>query len=433
MFDALMDQIAPRFARVEPRRRARGFVLGLLSGLPSKNCWTISEQAGDDNPDGMQHLLRKAVWDDAAVRDDLRGFVVEHLGDAGAVLVVDETGDVKKGVHTVGVQRQYTGTAGRIENAQVAVYLTYATDAGHAFIDRALYLPKSWTGDTERRAAAGIPTDTEFATKPALATTLVTRALDAGVKACWVAGDEVYGADPGLRAELEARGVGYVLAIGCNRDVVTAAGKFRADQAAKLIPRRAWQRYSCGDGAKGPRYYDWAHLAVDPDRPGHRSLLVRRNNHTGELAYYRCYTPRPVPLQTLVTVAGRRWTVEENFQAGKGLTGLDQHQVRLWTSWHRATILSMLAHAFLAAVTATEHTQRPGPTGWIPLTCNEIRHLFTTTLTAPIHHTTHRLRRSAWRRQHQHRAQRCHYQRRLNRDSPNCETLGSTEHHELRL
>jgi hypothetical protein len=215
MFDALMDQIAPRFARVEPRRRARGFVLGLLSGLPSKNCWTISEQAGDDNPDGMQHLLRKAVWDDAAVRDDLRGYVVEHLGDAGAVLVVDETGDVKKGVHTVGMQRQYTGTAGRIENAQVAVYLTYATDAGHAFIDRALYLPKSWTGDTERRAAAGIPTDTEFATKPALATTLVTRALDAGVKACWVAGDEVYGADPGLRAELETRGVGYVLAIGC--------------------------------------------------------------------------------------------------------------------------------------------------------------------------------------------------------------------------
>jgi SRSO17 transposase len=433
MFDALMDKIAPRFARVEPRRRVRGFVLGLLSDLPGKNCWTISEHAGDDSPDGMQHLLRKAVWDDAAVRDDLRGFVTEGLGDAGAVLVVDETGDVKKGIHTVGVQRQYTGTAGRIENAQVAVYLTYATDTGHAFIDRALYLPKTWTDDTERRAAAGIPTDTKFATKPALATTMVTRALDAGVSAGWVAGDEVYGADPGLRTELESRGVGYVLAIGCNRDVVTAAGKFRADEAVKMFPPRSWQRYSCGDGAKGPRYYDWANLSIDPDLSGHRSLLVRRNNHTGELAYYRCYTPRPVPLQTLVTVAGRRWTVEENFQAGKGLTGLDQHQVRRWTSWHRATILSMLAHAFLAVAAATERTKRPAPTGWIPLTCNEIRHLFTTLIIAPIRDITHRLHRSAWRRQHQHRAKRCHYQRRLKRDDPDSETTDSTEDHELRL
>lgn len=433
MFDALMQRIAPRFARVEPRRRARGFVLGLLSGLPSKNCWTISEHAGDDSPDGMQYLLRKAVWDDEEVRDDLRGYVVEQLGEAGAVLVVDETGDVKKGVHTVGVQRQYTGTAGRIENAQVAVYLTYASDAGHAFIDRALYLPKSWIDDTERRASAGIPTDVEFATKPALATTMVTRALDAGVKACWVAGDEVYGADPGLRTELESRGVGYVLAIGCNRVVVTAAGKFRADQAATLIPRHAWRRYSCGDGAKGPRYYDWAQLAVDPGLPGHRSLLVRRNNHTGELAYYRCYTPHPVPLQTQVTVAGRRWTVEENFQAGKGLTGLDQHQVRRWTSWHRATILSMLAHAFLAVLAAIEQNQRPAPAGWIRLTCNEIRHLFSTILIAPIHQLTHRLQRSAWRRQHQHRAKQYHYQRRLNRDDPDPEITDSTEHHELRL
>jgi SRSO17 transposase len=433
MFDALMDKIALRFARVEPRRRVRGFVLGLLSGLPGKNCWTISEHAGDDSPDGMQHLLRKAVWDEALVRDDLRGYVTEGLGDAGAVLVVDETGDVKKGVHTVGVQRQYTGTAGRVENAQVAVYLTYATDTGHAFIDRALYLPVCWADDAERRAAAGIPTSVKFATKPALAKTMVVRALDAGVKACWVAGDEVYGADPGLRTELESRGVGYVLAIGCNREVTTAAGRFRADQAAELVPRRAWQRYSCGDGAKGPRYYDWAHLDIDPDLPGHRSLLVRRNNHTGELAYYRCYTPRPVPLQTLVTVAGRRWTVEENFQAGKGLTGLDQHQVRRWTSWHRATILSMLAHAFLAVTTATERTQNPAPTGWIRLTCNEIRHLFTTVLIAPIRDITHRLRCSAWRRQHQHRAQQSHYQQRLNRDDPDHENTGSTQHHELRL
>jgi SRSO17 transposase len=262
---------------------------------------------------------------------------------------------------------------------------------------------------------------------------MVVRALDAGVNAGWVAGDEVYGADPGLRTELESRGVGYVLAIGCNREVTTQAGKFRADQAAQLVPRRAWQRHSCGDGAKGPRYYDWAQLDIEPDLPGHHSLLVRRNNHTGELAYYRCYTPRPVPLQTLVTVAGRRWTVEENFQAGKGLTGLDQHQVRRWTSWHRATILSMLAHAFLAVTTATERARRPAPTGWIRLTCNEIRHLFTAVLLAPIRDIAHRLRCSAWRRQHQHRAKRSHYQRRLKRDDPDRENAGSTEHHELRL
>jgi SRSO17 transposase len=295
------------------------------------------------------------------------------------------------------------------------------------------YLPGSWTEDTERRAAAGIPADIKFATKPALAATVISRALDAGVNACWVAGDEVYGADPGLRTELESRGVGYVLAIGCNRDVVTAAGRLRADEAAALFPRRAWQRYSCGDGAKGPRYHDWASPSIDPDLSGHRTLLVRRNNHTGELAYYRCYTPRPVPLQTLVTVAGRRWTVEENFQAGKGLTGLDQHQVRRWTSWHRATILSMLAHAFLRVVTATERSQRPSPTGRIPLTCNEIRHLLTTVIIAPIRDITLRLRRSAWRRQHQHRDKRCRYQQRLKRDDPDRETTDSTEDHELRL
>jgi len=199
MFEEMINRIAGRFTRVEPRRRARTLLLGLLSDLPDKNCWTISEHAGDDTPDGTQHLLRKAVWDAEKVRDDLRDYVTEHLGDTGAVLVVDETGDLKKGVHTVGVQRQYTGTAGRIENAQVAVYLTYATDAGHAFIDRALYLPKSWTTDPDRCTDAGIPTDTVFATKPALATTMIGRALDAGVQAGWVAGDEVYGAAPSLR------------------------------------------------------------------------------------------------------------------------------------------------------------------------------------------------------------------------------------------
>jgi SRSO17 transposase len=408
----LISRIACRFARVEPRRRARALLLGLLSDLPDKNCWTISEHAGDTTPDGMQHVLRKAVWDADAVRDDLRDYVTEHLGDTGAVLVVDETGDLKKGVHTVGVQRHYTGTAGRIENAQVAVYLTDATDVGHAFIDRVLYLPKSWTGDPDRCAAAGIPADTAFATKPALATTMIGRALDAGVRAAWVAGDEVYGADPGLRADLETRGIGYVLAIGCDRRVTTPAGALRADAVAARLPKHVWQRLSAGAGAKGHRYYDWAFADIDTHQPdGCRWLLIRRNRTTGELAFYRCYAPQPVPLRTLVRVAGMRWTVEESFQTGKGLTGLDQHQVRRWTSWHRWTILAMLAHAFLAVLAATERTPDSATTGRISLTCNEIHHLFITLISQPAHDIAHRIRCSLWRRRHQHRAQQAHYQR----------------------
>ncbi len=205
MLDELLGRVAGRFPRVEPRRRVRGFVLGLLADLPRKNCWAIAEHAGDASPDGMQHLLGRAVWDTDGVRDDLRDYVMEHLGDPHGVLVVDETGDVKKGTATVGTQRQYTGTAGRIENAQVAVYLTYAGQGGHAMIDRELYLPRSWTSDPARCVAAGVPDDVAFATKPALAQTMLARALDAGVPARWVAADEVYGADPELRADLQAR------------------------------------------------------------------------------------------------------------------------------------------------------------------------------------------------------------------------------------
>src|SRR5215475_594954 len=212
-FDELMLRVGGRFARVEPRRRMAAFVQGLLAGLPRVNCWSIAEHARDAGPRGMQRLLSAAVWDEAGVRDDLRGYVLEHFADPGAVLVADETGDLKKGTATVGVQRQYTGTAGRTENAQVAVYLAYAAPAGTAFIDRALYLPRSWAGDPARCRAAGVPGGTAFATKPALARQMIGRALDAGTPAAWVAADEVYGQDPQLRAELARRGLGYVLAM----------------------------------------------------------------------------------------------------------------------------------------------------------------------------------------------------------------------------
>jgi SRSO17 transposase len=416
LFDELMSRIAGRFCRVEPRRRARAFVLGLIAGLPRKNCWTIAEHAGDASPDGMQHLLERARWDADAVRDDVRGYVAERLADPQAVLVVDETGDVKKGTATAGVQRQYTGTAGRVENAQVAVYLTYAGRGGHALIDRRLYLPKSWAGDPARRAAARIPEDVQFATKPALATEMIGAALDAGVPAAWVTGDEVYGADPGLRAELERRHAGYVLAVAKDHHVSTEAGKLRADAIAARLPRVSWQRLSAGPGAKGHRYYDWAWVAIEPGRPGRHWLLLRRNRRTGELAYYRCWSPRHIPLASYMHVAGRRWTTEENFQAGKGLAGLDQHQVRTWTAWHRWVTLAMLALAFLTIAAATQHDQLPPPGGLIPLTRNEIARLAATLTRPSAALTAHQLRWSIWRRHHQHRARTCHYTRQAMED-----------------
>jgi SRSO17 transposase len=417
--EELLGRVAGRFGRVEPRRRAKAFVYGLLADLPRKNCWTIAEHAGDINPDGMQHLLSRAVWDHDGVRDDLRAYLTEALGDPEAVLVVDETGDLKKGSQSVGVQRQYTGTAGRIENAQVAVYLVYASDAGHALIDRELYLPKNWIQDPDRCRLAGIPERIRFATKPALATQMLARTLDAGVPAAWVTGDEVYGADPDLRAELERRGIGYVLAVACDHRVVAAGDAYRADALLRRVPARAWQYVSAGRGAKGHRWYDWAFICLDCDpspggQTGQRWLLARRNRKTRELAFYHCWTPRPVSLATLVRVAGRRWTIEERFQTGKGLCGLDQHQVRRWRSWYRWTTLAMLAHAFLVVLAATHRTRHPPPCELISLTCNEAQHLLAALLVRPAGDLGHRLGWSLWRRRHQARARTCHYHRQAN-------------------
>lgn len=376
MFDQMMGRVAGRFAQVEPRRRAPALVLGLLSDLPRKNCWTLAEHAGDATPDGMQHLLHRAKWDADAVRDEVRAYVVEHLADEEAVLVVDETGDLNKGTATVGVQRQYTGTAGRIENAQVAVYLVYSAPRGHASIDRALYVPRSWTEDPNRCRNAGIPDDLAFATKPQLAARMVERALDAGTPARWVAGDEIYGDNPHLRITRERRRTGYVLAVSSTHPIITHAGRFQAKTLAARLPRRAWQRLSAGSGAKGERYYDWAQVEIhDPDGwPDHWCLLVGRNHRTGEFAFYRCFSPRPVPLSELVRVAGRRWTIEETFQAGKGLTGLDERQVRRWASWHRWVTLAMLAHAFLATPepATTDGKQLSSRRGSRPLTGGDI-------------------------------------------------------------
>lgn len=409
-FGALMDRIRPRFARYESARHAAGLMLGLLSNLERKNCWTIAEQRGDVTPYGLQHMLSRASWDEDGVAADVRDYVTTAFADADAVLVVDETGDLKKGVATVGVQRQYTGTAGRIENSQVAVYLTYAGARGHALIDGRLYLPKSWTEDPGKLARAGVPDNVEFATKPALALEMIAAALDAGVSASWVAGDEVYGADSGLRSVCRDQGIGYVLNVACNHHVVTAG--CRVDALAAGTPASAWQRLSAGDGSKGPRMYSWLRIDINSALPGHEWIMVRRNDSTGELAYYRCWSPRPVSLSTLVGVAGRRWTIEESFQAAKGQAGLDEHQVRTWTSWRRWVILSMLAMAFLAVTCANERDHTTTPQGLIPFTLNEIRRLFdrlTLTRTATDDTTW---AWSLWRRKHQATARSCHYRRR---------------------
>ena len=427
LFGELMFLVAGRFARAEPRRTAREFVLGLLSPAERKNCWWLAEQAGHGDPQPMQRLLRTAVWDADAVRDDLRAFVAAQLGDAAGVLIPDETGFLKKGTGSVGVQRQYSGTAGRIENSQVGVFLSYASPRGRALIDRRVYLPKSWTDDRRRCAAAGVPADVGFATKPELALEMITEAVAAGMPAAWVASDEAYGDNGAFRAGAAKLGLGYVLAVSCDHRIAAWPGgkrRLRADRIAAVLPAHCWQRVSAGTGSKGPRWYDWAWVCAH--QPGH-SLLIRRGSN-GELAFYRCWSPTPVTLATLVHVAGTRWAVEEGFQAAKGQVGLDHYQVRTWTGWHRHLTLAMLALAFLMACAAAaappppadpwHHARHSGP---IALSAAEIRRLFNGLVIAPLQAQLATPARaisdiqhwSSWRRHHQGQARRSHYQHRL--------------------
>ncbi|MGV9351199.1 IS701 family transposase [Streptomyces spiralis] len=421
MFDQAIARIAGRFRRVEPRTAARAYLLGLLSGVERKNCWRLAEQAGHARPGPLQRLLRTARWEADEVRDEVRAYVVEHLGTDDGVLIVDKTGFVKKGRGSAGVQRQYTGTAGRIENSQVGVFLAYATSRGWALIDRRLYLPEqSWCRDHERRSKAGVPDDVQFATKPRLAWQMIAAALDSGTDASWVTGDEAYGQDPQLRAALEARGTGYVLAVACSTRVRINSGRtpVRADIVTDRLPETAWHRQSAGAGAKGPRYYDWAWIQTGTD--SHRYLLVRRNPATDELAFYLCWSPAGVTLAELIRVAGTRWCVEECFQAAKGQVGLDHYQVRHWTSWHRHITLAMLALAFLTATAASDAPARPAAPNHparssdpIDLTVPEIRHLLAVLFNPPVTSPARLLHWSNWRRRHQAIARRSHYRRRL--------------------
>lgn len=356
--DDLFARVAGRFGRVEPRRQARAYLTGLLAPVERKNGWQLAEAAGDVTPDKMQRLLNAARWDPDAVRNDLRGYVVEQLGDPGGVLIVDETGFVKQGNRSAGVQRQYSGTAGRVENCQLAVFCAYATARGRALIDRELYLPKSWTDDRPRMDDAGVPGDYEFATKPVLATRMLSRALDAGAPAAWVTADEAYGHDSKFRRFLGQRGVGYVVAIPRSQAIHTGSGTSRADTLVEGAFEQAWKRLSAGEGSKGQRLYDWAMATL----PGHhdrhdksRWLLARRSlTDPNDLAFYLCSGPDDTTIDTLVRIAGARWAIEECFKHAKGETGLDHYQVRRYDGWYRHITLSMLAYAYLAVTAAND-------------------------------------------------------------------------------
>ena len=349
--------IAGRFRRPEPRRRALVYLKGLLSPVERKNGWQLAEQAGDATPYGVQRLLSGYVWDADLVRDDLKQYVVEHLGDGDAVLVVDETGFLKKGEKSVGVQRQYSGTAGRIENCQVGVFLAYASAKGRTLLDRELYLPQVWAEDRERRREAGVPESVGFRTKGQVARLMLQRAIESELPFAWFTGDEVYGSDRKLRLWLEREEIPHVMAVKRNEKLWALTDKgpsqVRADRLAAQVDGADWVRCSAGDGAKGPRVYDWAAVDIRPLREpgkGHWLLARRSVANPEELAYYVCYGPVGTVLEELVRVAGRRWTIEECFEEAKGQVGLDQYEVRRWDGWYRHITLAMLAHAYLTVI-----------------------------------------------------------------------------------
>jgi SRSO17 transposase len=354
----LFALVAGRFGRVEPRKRAFAYVRGLLAPLERRNGWTLAEQAGDGSPDGMQELLCSPGWDRDAVRDDVRDYVVEHLADPDGVLIADETGFAKKGRASAGVQRQYSGTLGRTDNCQIGVFLAYFTWKGRALIDRELYLPVSWTGDRDRCRRAAVPDEVEFATKPQQARMMLERAIAAGVPFAWFTADEAYGQNPGLRGWLEESDIAYVMATRCDDEVPSGLHTTsRVDALIAVVRAGAWRRMSCGDGAHGPRVYDWTWLPIrrvfEHGRRGW--VLARRSiSDPSEIAYYVCFGKRGTRLRELVRVAGSRWAVEESFQTAKNEVGLDQYQARRYDAWYAHITLAMLAAAFLVATRAVE-------------------------------------------------------------------------------
>lgn len=356
-FNNICGQTSPIFYRTDSRAHAVRYLRGLLAPLERKNGWTIAEYSGLREPKALQRFLNLTPWDSDKLRNLVREYAMKYFADPRGVLIADPTGFAKKGRKSVGVQRQYSGTLGRIDNCQIGTFLAYANTSGdRVLIDRELYIPeKSWFGDPDRCAEAGIPADLEFATRPKQVEAMIQRALDAGVPFAWFAADEEFGQNPGLREFLEKNEISYVMAIPKNTVFTTWDGRTQTiEEAAGKIRPQEWQRRACGIGTKGFRVYDWA--LINADQPGHQ-YMIRRSIDDGELAYYHCNNPRGDGFGELVRAAGTRWPIEESFSAAKNEAGMDNYQVRLYHAWYRHITMAMLALAFLAV---TRHKSKKG-------------------------------------------------------------------------
>ena len=357
--EGLFARLRPLFYRTESKKHAQQYVRGLLSPLARKNGWTIAEHVGEPEPTPLQRFLNLSPWDPDALLALNREYAMEQLAEEGGILVADPTGFAKKGTKSVGVQRQYSGTLGRIDNCQIATFLAYVVPGrDRVLIDRRLYLPeRSWLGDPDRCAEAGVPPEVTFQTRPQQVREMIETAREAGVPFAWFTADEEFGQNPGLCDYLERHRIPYVMAIPkTTRFTDTTQTTVEVGERARRLPRNRWQRRACGIGSKGFRVYDWA--LIHSDDPDHQ-YLIRRSIDDGELAFYRCYNPNRARFGELVSVAGARWPIEECFGSAKNEVGLDNYQVRTWDAWHRHITLAMLAHTFLA-VTAHKAKKR-GP------------------------------------------------------------------------
>jgi SRSO17 transposase len=368
-------RMRPLFRRKASVASAEAFVDGLLGSEQRKTGWMRAEAAGDEGPWRQQALLDRSVWDADALRDVVRDYVLEELCDDQAVLVIDETGFLKQGRKSCGVNRQYTGSAGKIINCQIGVFATYASRHGHAFIDRRLYLPKAWTDDAARMKAAHVPPGTEFATKPQLAQAMIDRAIASKVPFAWVTADSVYGVGQ-IEMALRRSGKGYVLGVSSDH-MFHSWGKQpmiggTAEQIAQGLHEAQWLRLSAGDGTKGPRLYDWAyceladldsdHDDTKPESLWTRGLLIRRSIADSELAFFSTWCPAGTDIATLVRVEGQRWTIEDSFETAKNELGLDHNETRSWHGWHRHVSFVMLAFAMLAVIRRQANHSTPPKT-----------------------------------------------------------------------
>ena len=416
----MFDAMAGLFAQRSTRMNARDYLAGLMAELPRKNCWTIAEHVGHASPDRLQYLLERAVWDERVLRGIVAAKAVDALGDQG-VLIFDETGDLKKGRSSLGAARQYTGTAGRVENAQVTTWAVWATDAGHALIDYEVYLHKEWFAEGDARLGeAHAPGPVPKRTKGQQAAEMLRRLVAGPTRPSAVAatGDEVYGNSPHLRRGLYDARLPFVLACASSTKLRTdpLIDAARADELAASIPTRNWQVHAVGKGAKGLREYAWGwlELAVAEEATGHHYLLVRQHLTTGEQAFYRCWSPTPSSLHTLVTLAGARWAIEESFQQAKGRIGLDEHQVRTWDATHRHLTLAMTAYLICALTTIKlrERFDDEDDDDLEPLSLPETAHLVALLILTAHHTAVLVMAWSTWRRRRNKRARLCHYRKR---------------------